>query len=71
MYICLCNGITDKDIKEAHKSRKGNIKEALKMLGVGNNCGSCVEFALQQLSTETLEHEHDSLKVTPDCKVRQ
>lgn len=71
MYICLCNGITEKDIQEAHKSRKGNIKEALKLLGVGNNCGACVEFALQQLGTETPQHEHESTKLTPDCKVRQ
>lgn len=71
MYICLCNGITDKDILEAHKSRKGNIKEAMKLLGVGNNCGACVEFALQELSNENNQHEHEPKVLVLECSVRK
>lgn len=48
MYICICKGITDKQIREAVNSRKtNNPKEILKALGIGTDCGTCVEDAVQ------------------------
>lgn len=45
MYICLCKGITDQDIREAMKTSK-NKKEILKKLGIASDCGSCLNEAL-------------------------
>lgn len=45
MYICLCKGITDQDIREAMKTSK-NKKEIFKKLGVASDCGSCLDEAL-------------------------
>jgi bacterioferritin-associated ferredoxin len=50
MYICICKGITDKQIQEAVTSRNSNNpKEILKALGVGSDCGTCVEDAVNTL----------------------
>lgn len=50
MYICICKGITDTQIQDAFNSRKSsNPKEILKALGVGSDCGTCVEDAVKTL----------------------
>ena len=50
MYVCICRGITEKQIQEAVTSRSSNNpKEILKSLGVGSDCGTCVEDAVKTL----------------------
>ena len=50
MYVCICKGITEKQIQEAVTSRSSNNpKEILKALGVGSDCGTCVEDAVNTL----------------------
>lgn len=50
MYVCICKGITEKQIQEAVTSRStNNPKEILKALGVGSDCGTCVEDAVKSL----------------------
>lgn len=50
MYVCICKGITEKQIQEAITSRNTkNPKEILKSLGVGTDCGTCVEDAVKTL----------------------
>ncbi len=50
MYVCICKGITEKQIQEAVGSRRtNNPKEVLKALGVGSDCGTCVEDAVKTL----------------------
>ncbi len=54
MYICICKGITEKQIQEAVTSRNSNNpKEILKSLGVGSDCGTCVEDAVKTLLDQT------------------
>lgn len=53
MYICLCNGITDKAIVEAVENGITTF-EALQMhLGVATGCGSCADIAKSLLPGET------------------
>jgi bacterioferritin-associated ferredoxin len=50
MYVCICKGITEKQIQDAVTTRSSNNpKEILKALGVGSDCGTCVEEAVQTL----------------------
>lgn len=50
MYVCICKGITEKQIQEAITSRNThNPKEILRALGVGTDCGTCVEDAVKTL----------------------
>lgn len=41
MYVCLCKGITDSDIKQAVEDGAASFKEVRENLGVATNCGSC------------------------------
>jgi bacterioferritin-associated ferredoxin len=45
MYVCICKGITDKDIEKAVITHS-NTKEVLRSLGVGSDCGQCVIEAI-------------------------
>ena len=55
MYVCLCNGITDRQLVEAAadlalQSGTGDIslfaEQAADRLGAGLGCGSCRDFAI-------------------------
>jgi bacterioferritin-associated ferredoxin len=52
MYVCVCKGITQQQIlDELNKGQNPNSKEVLKRLGVGSDCGICLqEFIDQQLT---------------------
>lgn len=57
MFVCLCHGITDKQIAEAaRKQGIGNMRELRKQLGVGSQCGKCVQLA-QQVIDNTIVDE--------------
>lgn len=50
MYVCICKGITENQIQEALTTRSSNNpKDILKALGVGSDCGTCVEDAVKSL----------------------
>lgn len=45
MYVCLCSGVTDKQILEAAANGHTSIEALNEKLGVGANCGSCLSLA--------------------------
>lgn len=45
MYVCLCSGVTDKQIIEAVKNGHGTLADLNEQLGLGANCGSCLSIA--------------------------
>ena len=45
MYVCICNGITDSDIRRAAEAGCGSLSELTMRTGVGACCGSCVDTA--------------------------
>lgn len=49
MYVCLCNGITEADIRNAAAAGCGSMPELTMRTGCGANCGSCVEMATDLL----------------------
>ena len=48
MYICLCQGVTDRQIRQAVDSGVQTLAELSAFLGVASQCGRC------QVSAETL-----------------
>jgi bacterioferritin-associated ferredoxin len=46
MYICICNAITEKQLEDAQKTAK-TFKDVCKTLGLGNDCGACIQDAYQ------------------------
>lgn len=51
MYICVCKGITEEKAKIALKSGR-SIKEVMKNLGIGKDCGTCLSYALECLQAK-------------------
>lgn len=46
MFVCLCHSITDKQIEEAVRDNGvGNLRMLKNTLGVGSQCGTCVDVA--------------------------
>lgn len=42
MYVCLCNGISDKKIRQAVRQFSPLVPAIKKFIPVGNQCGKCV-----------------------------
>jgi len=46
MFVCVCHGITDKQIEQAvRENGVGNMRELKRGLNVGSSCGTCVQMA--------------------------
>ena len=54
MYVCICNSVTDKQIRKAAARGVDNLLELREKLGVAACCGSCADAAeeiLQESAT--------------------
>ncbi len=49
MYVCVCNAITDRQIREAAASGVKDLWGLQAELGVASGCGSCTEAASEIL----------------------
>lgn len=49
MYVCICNGVTDRDIRQAAEAGCRSVPELTMRTGAGANCGSCLELATSLL----------------------
>ena len=49
MYVCICNAITDKQIRKAAESGVEDLWGLQRELGVAAGCGSCKEMASEIL----------------------
>jgi bacterioferritin-associated ferredoxin len=47
MYVCICNGITEKQVRQAAESGISSLWDLQKELGVASNCGKCGETAVE------------------------
>lgn len=51
MYICICQAVTDKQIRRAQAQGAATLEELREALGVTSGCGSCtgmVEAMLEE-----------------------
>jgi len=53
MFVCLCNGITENQIRDAVGSGVRSLNELHSCLGVASCCGRCADCA-QQVLNETI-----------------
>jgi len=49
MYVCICNAVTDKQIRKAAESGVQDLWGLQRELGVGSGCGACKEMASEIL----------------------
>jgi len=45
MYVCICKGITDTQIRAAVEDGASSVRDVRNTLGVGSQCGRCGELA--------------------------
>jgi len=50
MYVCLCHGITERQVREAAANGCGSLDELAARTGCGTGCGCCAETAAQILA---------------------
>ena len=41
MYVCLCNGVTESDVREAIAAGADTVEEVAYCTGAGTRCGTC------------------------------
>ncbi|MCT7654048.1 (2Fe-2S)-binding protein [Oceanimonas sp. NS1] len=56
MYVCLCKGITERQLKEAIAEGHSEFMDLKRELGVGAQCGKCIPVALAILAEETAKN---------------
>jgi bacterioferritin-associated ferredoxin len=62
MYVCLCQGVTDRTIRRAVRHGAATVDEVGAQCGAGTGCGGCRE-ALEELIAhpERPLERHDAL----------
>ena len=58
VYVCLCNGVTDHEIREVAAAGCTTLAELTMRTGCGATCGSCLDEAqriLDQVHAVTLD----------------
>jgi bacterioferritin-associated ferredoxin len=53
MIVCVCNGIRERDVREAARSGAATPCAAYAALGRRARCGQCTAFAREIISTES------------------
>ena len=57
MYVCICNGVTDRQIREAAEAGCTSVAELTMRTGAGANCGSCLGLAAELLEETRARRE--------------
>lgn len=65
MYVCICHGVTEKDIKQAVKQGAESIEALRAQTGATSGCGSCLDVALQVMDSARVKPLPDFLHILP------
>lgn len=49
MYVCLCKGVTNKDIKQLVSAGVSSVEEIMECTGAGTGCGTCLAEIAQMV----------------------
>ena len=59
MYVCLCKGITDTQIREAVQQGANSLKDVRNTLGVTSQCGKCGILTREILRETVLDNSSE------------
>ena len=59
MYVCLCKGITDTQIRAAIQDGASSLKDVRNTLGVASQCGKCGMLAREILREALPDSGHE------------
>lgn len=60
MYVCLCKGVTDSQIRQAVDSGATSLRQVRQQLGVGSQCGKCSCLAREIMDSAMQEGALDA-----------
>ena len=49
MYVCICRGVTDREVRQCAEQGVDSLRGLRRELGVASECGKCAQCALQIL----------------------
>ena len=61
MYVCICQGVTDKQIKNEVLSGSTTIRAVCQQLGVAGQCGKCGVSAKEIIQSTLSEIDRNKL----------
>jgi bacterioferritin-associated ferredoxin len=64
MYVCICNAVTDSDIRKAVDDGVRNLKQLRQATDCGATCGSCREMTVEVLQ-QALTSKRESPGLLP------
>ncbi len=63
MYVCICHGVTEKDIKKAAKAGAQSLQDIKQATGCATGCGTCADVALEVLQNAHSQTTPEFLKI--------
>jgi len=65
MYICLCHGITDRQIRRTLEQGASSLAEVQQRLPVGSCCGCCVPSACELIREHAARERDPAIAQAP------
>jgi bacterioferritin-associated ferredoxin len=59
MYVCLCNGFTDGQVRAVSPESSGSAAEVYRQLGCRPRCGKCVPMVREMVRRQSASHGGD------------
>jgi bacterioferritin-associated ferredoxin len=66
MYVCLCQGVTDRTVRKAVRRGASTLDEVAVACGAGTGCGGCwgaLEELIEHPERRLQRHQHDATAV--------
>ena len=57
MFVCVCNAISDRQIKETVAAGATSLTDLQNTLGVATCCGCCADLAISYLGNHSENHQ--------------
>ncbi|MGH8502171.1 MAG: bacterioferritin-associated ferredoxin [Gammaproteobacteria bacterium] len=67
MYVCLCNAVTDHQIRAEIRQGACTLHELRKRLGVANHCGRCGQCARAILTEHAMDEAQQGVIIETDA----
>ena len=67
MYVCVCNAVTEREVRDAIERGAKSVGALKEMLGVATNCGSCLDTVVEHLLPEQTDPRVDNVHYGADA----
>lgn len=68
MYVCICNAVTDSDIRNAVEAGVQNMKQLGQETGCSSTCGCCRDTA-REILHQALEDSREFRRLLPGLQM--